>query len=334
MFNVVYNMVLCCIDGPVVANADEFERRQLQELRERQLLLDQEQGRREEVGRGAGTSEAVEDDGDVSPPRRRASGRHDSDLEDSDDGGGDVSPPRRPQRASESIHSEDEDMSPPRRQQQQQESEVMRMSDSTLAGMVSGRELRQEMEEKRAREQRRLEKLGDDVTGRGARTVYRTENGQAISKEEYEEAMQQKRSQEKKYLEGSEIPWGRGLQQSHGGHAEGLHESTRAAATRWDDPMAQILGNKQRIDLKQGSSLLDRYAKDLKKAGFNVPLDIPKHSWLNRNMGPPVNRFGIRPGRHWDGVDRSNGFERDLFKRKAELKQREQMAHFMAQEDM
>ncbi|KAI8108844.1 hypothetical protein M9435_005261 [Picochlorum sp. BPE23] len=357
-------------DGPVVANADEFERRQLQELRERQLLLDQGDGHRGEGGGGGGGESSEDDmspprrrasgrhdsdvedsdDGDVSPPRRRASGRHDSDVEDSDDG--DVSPPRRrgsgrhdsdledsddqsdaspPRRPQGSISSGD--VSPPRRQQQQSE-DAVRMSDGTLAGMVSGRELRKEMEEKRAREQKRLEKLGDAVTGRGARTVYRTEDGQAISKEEYEEAMRRKQSQENKYLEGSEIPWGRGLQQSHGGRAEGLHESTRAAASRWDDPMAHILGTKQRPDLKTDTSLLDRFAKDLKKAGFNVPLDIPKHSWLNRNMGPPVNRFGIRPGRHWDGVDRSNGFEKDLFRRKAELRQREQMAHYMAQEDM
>jgi len=39
------------------------------------------------------------------------------------------------------------------------------MSDGTLAGMVSGRELREEMEEKRAREKERLEKLGDEVIG-------------------------------------------------------------------------------------------------------------------------------------------------------------------------
>ena len=329
-----------------MANADEFERRQLQELRERQLLLDQGEGHP-----GEGEAERSDDDmspprrrvsvrhdsdvedsdDDMSPPRRRASGRHDSDLEDSNDGDSDASPPRRPQR---SISNEDGDVSPPRRQQQQRSEDAVRMSDGTLAGMVSGRELRKEMEEKRAREQRRLEKLGDDVTGRGARTVYRTEDGQAISKEEYEAAMRRKQSQEKKYLEGSEIPWGRGLQQSHGGRTEGLHESTRAAASRWDDPMAHILGTKQRSDLKKDTSLLDRFAKDLKKAGFNVPLEIPKHSWLNRNLGPPVNRFGIRPGRHWDGVDRSNGFEKDLFRRKAELRQREQMAHYMAQEDM
>ena len=69
-------------------------------------------------------------------------------------------------------------------------------------------------------------------------------------------------------------------------------------------------------------------------AGFKIPQEVPAYSWLKRGAADPGNRYNIRPGRHWDGVNRSNGFEKEMFKMLAARKANESEARAWAQADM
>ena len=58
--------------------------------------------------------------------------------------------------------------------------------------------------------------------------------------------------------------------------------------------------------------------------------DLPKYS----GPPPPPNRFGIMPGYRWDGVDRSNGFEKSIYAKMSDKKAVADLAYKWSVEDM
>jgi pre-mRNA-splicing factor CWC26 len=82
-------------------------------------------------------------------------------------------------------------------------------------------------------------------------------------------------------------------------------------AVRFGDPMAHLLARRLEKKKRKNKSMKREYT------GFCPP-----------------NRFGIRPGFEWDGVDRSNHYEENLFTTINERSAQEELALRVAQEDM
>ncbi|CAD7705212.1 unnamed protein product [Ostreobium quekettii] len=283
---------------------------------------------------------------DQSPPRRKGARRASADL----------SPPRR-----KAARHDSTDLSLPRTRGDRQEGGTLithrhgtkrppAMADGTTAGMVSGQQLRQDLEKKRRQDKARLLALDAGQTGEGAETVYRDAHGRRMSLEELKE----KRAKEQKQREEQETaPWGSGLLQQREMERRRVEMQREAAKpfarsrddkdldemyrtrTRFGDPMAQFTKKRQLTDEELAPPVItDSMRQFMNKSGFVVPQDVPPYSWLKRGVAPPTNRYNIRPGRHWDGVVRTNGFEQEFLKQLNEKKALEKEAMMWSVEDM
>nr|CAD1835704.1 unnamed protein product [Ananas comosus var. bracteatus] len=288
---------------------------------------------------------------DISPPWRR--GPHDSEEPT------DLSPPRRSQKGQAVDQSPSRkargspaadllalrrnrkdsspDLSPPRRRK-----EVALGKEAPRAGLFSKQEFKEEIDKKREEQKSRFASIDPSKSGRGAEPVFRDKSGKIISKEELLKSKEDDKPKEVK------LEWGKGLAQKREAEARALEleiEKDKPFARsrddpdldkmlkeriRWGDPMAHL------VKRKNPEPILEDLGVDvkMKESGFIIPQTIPSHSWLKRRIDFPPNRYGIRPGRHWDGVDRSNGFEKELFKRQNEKQATEQEAYLWSVSDM
>lgn len=181
---------------------------------------------------------------------------------------------------------------------------VAKMESGAHAGLQSAEQVTAALRERQAEERARFEREGDATSGRGQETIYRDASGRIVNVAmKRAEARRKAEEEAAKKAAAEEAQKGAVQRAQRDARKQELEEAkfmtfARSAddadlnrelreRERWDDPAAQFLTRK-----KAGKSVTGRPLYD---GAF------------------PPNRYGIRPGHRWDGVDRGNGFERDYF---------------------
>lgn len=252
---------------------------------------------------------------DASPPRRRKPEY--------------VSPSRQRSRRSPDIKQETS--SPPNynRDSPPRSSKMSKTLDGKASGLQDAKTLKRENDAFKEKQERMFSEMSHDVSGRNADIVIRDRRGRNKNFEKELESERQKQEAEaarKKVYD----RWGKGLKQIEDiekSYQEHIHEASKPFARSADDADLQDhLRHQERID----DPMLEYFRK--KKQEENNKKGIPEMPMYRGQF--PDNRFNIRPGYRWDGVDRSNGFEKKYFMMINSKKSMEEEAYRYATEDM
>ncbi|XP_017763960.1 PREDICTED: BUD13 homolog [Eufriesea mexicana] len=208
------------------------------------------------------------------------------------------------------------------------ETRMKKTLDGKTAGLQNARALREETEAYKKREAEHFSKLSKEVTGVGLPAVIRdTKTGRKrnLEAEAIEEREKQKQQAE---MDEKYAKWGRGLKQVED-HQEklkdDLYEMSKPLARYADDV---DLDKRLREQEREGDPMLEYIKQKQIKEGKRKP-DRPKYEG---SFMP--NRFGIKPGHRWDGVDRSNGYEKRWFEAQNARVARQEEAYKWSTSDM
>lgn len=191
------------------------------------------------------------------------------------------------------------------------------MASGAMAGLQTADQVTAALKRKEKAEKKAMQDAGLDPTGKAQETIYRDASGRVINVAMKRAEMRAKAEEEERKKE-EELENRKGDVQRREKEArrQALQDAMVMGVARhaddekmnaelrererWNDPMAQLIASKK--------------ATSKSKSG--------KISAKSYQGAFEPNRYGIRPGWRWDGVDRGNGFERKWFAARNKAKDR------------
>ena len=178
------------------------------------------------------------------------------------------------------------------------------MESGAYAGLQTAEQVSAQLQHRQAEERARF--MADDVlqSGKNQETIYRDASGRIIN-------VAMKRAEARKKAEDEAAKAAAELEAQKGDvqraatakRKEELKEAKYMPVARYAD------------DTEMNEELMERDRWNDPAAGF-----LSKKAQGKSVSGKPLykgaampNRYGIRPGHRWDGVDRGNGFEKEYF---------------------
>ncbi|KAK4493750.1 hypothetical protein PRZ48_014935 [Zasmidium cellare] len=197
------------------------------------------------------------------------------------------------------------------------------MASGAMAGLQTAEQVTAALKRKEKAERKAMKAAGLDSGGLAQQTIYRDASGRMINvKEKKAEVEEKAREEERKAKEELEARKGDVQRIQKEERRQELQDAKVMTVARhvddkkmndelkererWNDPMAQLLTTKKSSSRSGGKS---------------------KSSGKTYQGAFEPNRYGIRPGWRWDGVDRANGFERKWFAARNKKKDREALEY-------
>ena len=190
-----------------------------------------------------------------------------------------------------------------------------RMASGARAGLQTAAQVSEATAERNAEERRQFEMLGVGPSGMASaaaaaelahETIYRDASGRIINIA-MKRAEARKAAEEEERKKRAEVDARKGdVQQAERGQRKAqLEDAKYMTVARHAD------------DKEMNEQLRERERWDDPAAGFLTKKKKEKKSITGKPVyqgAAPPNRYGIKPGHRWDGVDRGNGFEKQYFK--------------------